>query len=66
MGVVSLHQVLESATPQVSGDELSIVVLGSGERVYGLVVERLLGERELVVQPFDSRLARSKTSVRRA
>jgi two-component system sensor histidine kinase and response regulator WspE len=60
VGVVSMHQVLESAPPKARGDELSVVVLGGGDRAYGLVVDRLLGERELVVQPFDGRLGKIK------
>lgn len=58
VGVVSTHQVLESAPPKATDDELSVVVVGTAERAYGLLVDRLLGERELVVQPFDSRLGK--------
>lgn len=60
VGVVSMHQILETTRPKASGDELSIVVLGSGDRAYGLVVDRLLDEREFVVQPFDGRLGKIK------
>ena len=35
-----------------------VVVLGSTERAYGLLVDGLLGERELVVQPLDTRLGK--------
>jgi two-component system sensor histidine kinase and response regulator WspE len=50
--------VLESARPKAGGDDLSVVVLGSGTRTYGLLVDRLLGERELVVHLFDGRLGK--------
>jgi two-component system, chemotaxis family, sensor histidine kinase and response regulator WspE len=39
-------------------DEHAIVVLGGSRAMYGLVVDRFLGERELVVQPLDSRLGK--------
>jgi two-component system sensor histidine kinase and response regulator WspE len=37
-----------------------VVVLGDREARYGLVVDRFLGERELVVQPLDARLGKVK------
>jgi two-component system sensor histidine kinase and response regulator WspE len=39
---------------------LPVVVLGSHTARYGLVVDRFLGERELVVQPLDPRLGKVK------
>ncbi len=41
------------AEPAHAGDELSVIVLGDASHTYGLVVDRFLGERELVVQPLD-------------
>jgi two-component system sensor histidine kinase and response regulator WspE len=38
--------------------ELPVVVLGERSTRYGLVVDRFLGERELVVQPLDPRLGK--------
>lgn len=40
------------------GDTLSVVVLGEGARQFGLVVDRFLGESELIVQPLDPRLGK--------
>jgi two-component system sensor histidine kinase and response regulator WspE len=54
---VSGHQVL-GAAQTASGDVLSILVLGEGREYYGLVVDRLLGGAELVVQPLDPRLGK--------
>jgi two-component system sensor histidine kinase and response regulator WspE len=39
---------------------LSVIVLGDRGNAFGLVVDRLLGERELVVQPLDARLGKVK------
>ena len=39
---------------------LPVVVLGDRSTRYGLVVDRFLGERELVVQPLDPRLGKVK------
>jgi len=44
--------------PQPFGNELSVAVIGDRSRRYGLIVDRFLGERELVVQPLDSRLGK--------
>jgi two-component system sensor histidine kinase and response regulator WspE len=57
IGLISAHQIFECAPPP-PGPECSVVIVGSGEQLYGLVVDRLLGERELVVQPLDPRLGK--------
>jgi two-component system sensor histidine kinase and response regulator WspE len=59
VGLVSAHQVLgfdESATDGA----YSVVVVGEGAQSCGLVVDRFLGERELVVQPLDPMLGKIK------
>lgn len=60
IGLVAAHQVLVGGTPAVAGDELAVIVVGDGAANYGLVVDRFLGERELVVQPLDARLGKVK------
>jgi two-component system sensor histidine kinase and response regulator WspE len=60
IGLLTAHQVLEYRQPQLVEDELPVVVLGDRSSRYGLVVDRLLGERELVVQPLDERLGKIK------
>ena len=57
IGLVSAHQVLELAeSPQKSAD-LSVVI-GEQSDYYGLVVDRFLGEHDLVVRPLDHRLGK--------
>ena len=58
IGLLNAHQVFECETPKPPGAELPVVVLGERSKRYGLVVDRFLGERELVVQPLDARLGK--------
>jgi two-component system sensor histidine kinase and response regulator WspE len=51
---------LEAGEPKFGGSELSVVVVGDQHNRYGLVVDRFLGGRELVVQPLDPRLGKIK------
>lgn len=60
IGMVGAHQVLGCAGPEHLGGELSVIVLGHAPDLYGLVVDRFLGGRELVVQPLDQRLGKIK------
>jgi two-component system sensor histidine kinase and response regulator WspE len=58
IGLLTAHQVLECGEPVALDHELPIVVLEDRNTRYGLVVDRFLGERELVVQPLDHRLGK--------
>jgi two-component system, chemotaxis family, sensor histidine kinase and response regulator WspE len=60
VGLVTAHQILEFGEPKLMGEELSVVVVGDHNNRYGLVVDRFLGGRELVVQPLDPRLGKIK------
>ena len=60
VGLLVAHQVFDCRSPRPPGCELPVVVLGSHTARYGLVVDRFLGERELVVQPLDPRLGKVK------
>src|SRR5208282_4723130 len=60
VGLLTAHQVLDCGDLKSTETELSIVVLGDRTARYGLVVDRFLGERELVVQPLDPRLGKVK------
>jgi two-component system sensor histidine kinase and response regulator WspE len=60
IGLLSAHQILDCNGPKPPGDDLPVVVLGERGVFYGLVVDRFLGERELVVQPLDPRLGKVK------
>ena len=58
VGLLTAHQVFDCDAPQLFGNEVPVVVLGDHNARYGLVVDRFLGERELVVQPLDARLGK--------
>lgn len=58
VGLVTAHQVLEHGQAGPDGEELPIVVLEDRNNKYGILVDRFLGERELVVQPLDPRLGK--------
>lgn len=60
VGLLAAHQVFDTGKPQPYGAELPIVVLGDRHSTYGVMVDRFLGERELVVQPLDPRLGKVK------
>jgi two-component system, chemotaxis family, sensor histidine kinase and response regulator WspE len=60
IGLVMAHQILEGRNEFIDSSELSIVVVGDQQEMYGLVVDRLLGQQELVVRPFDTRLGKIK------
>jgi two-component system sensor histidine kinase and response regulator WspE len=60
IGLVAAHQVLNlDASPPLSGDA-SVIVLGDKAARYGLLIDRFLGERELVVRTLDPRLGKLK------
>jgi two-component system, chemotaxis family, sensor histidine kinase and response regulator WspE len=58
VGILSAHQVLECSEAPNPEDELPLVILEDRLSRYGLLVDRFLGERELVVQPLDPRLGK--------
>jgi two-component system, chemotaxis family, sensor histidine kinase and response regulator WspE len=60
VGLLTANQVLECGQPSPPSLDLPVVVLGDRTTRYGLIVDRFLGERELVVQPLDSRLGKVK------
>jgi two-component system sensor histidine kinase and response regulator WspE len=58
VSLLTAHQVLDCGDPPRIANDLPIVVLGDRNARYGLIVDRFLGERELVVQPLDPRLGK--------
>ena len=60
IGLLAAHHVLGGGESKAPGEELPVVVLGERSTRYGLIVDRFLGERELVVQPLDPRLGKIK------
>ncbi|MDT8387484.1 MAG: hybrid sensor histidine kinase/response regulator [Thiogranum sp.] len=60
IGIVFASQVLGHATHVDTGDYLPIVILGERTNRSGLVVDRFIGERDLVVHPLDKRLGKTQ------
>jgi two-component system sensor histidine kinase and response regulator WspE len=60
IGLLPASQVLGVGDPAPMGETLAVIVLGDHNGTYGVVVDRFLGERELVVQPLDSQLGKVK------
>jgi two-component system sensor histidine kinase and response regulator WspE len=60
IGLIAAHQVLGVAAPAAAGETLAVIVLGDATHLYGLIVDRFLGERELIVQALDARLGKIK------
>ena len=60
VGLVDASQVLGGTPSPASAAPASIIVIGESANSYGLVVDRFLGERELVVRPLDVRLGKVK------
>lgn len=60
IGLVSGHQILGGREPHFEAGLLPVLVMGDRDRTYGIVVDRFMGEGELVVQPLDSRLDKIK------
>jgi two-component system, chemotaxis family, sensor histidine kinase and response regulator WspE len=58
IGLVAAQQVLGGEARPAG--ELAVIVIGSAAAAYGLVVDRFLGERELVIQALDARLGKIK------
>ncbi|KVE66175.1 hybrid sensor histidine kinase/response regulator [Burkholderia vietnamiensis] len=55
-GLVAAHQLLDAGAPDSARATTAVVVVGGEPELYGVAVDRFLGERMLVVQPLDSRL----------
>jgi two-component system sensor histidine kinase and response regulator WspE len=60
VGLLAANQLFDCPDMQLPDAELPVVVLGERHQRYGLLVDRFLGERELVVQPLDARLGKVK------
>ena len=58
VGLATAHQILEGKDAEIDGDDLSVIVAGDQESTYGLVVDRFVGQRELVIQTLDARLGK--------
>ncbi|NNJ17197.1 hybrid sensor histidine kinase/response regulator [Pseudomonas putida CSV86] len=58
VGLVSASQLLNRPVGQNSEQSIKVVVIRERETLYGVAVDRLVGERVLVVMPLDSRLGK--------
>ncbi len=58
VGLVAATQLLNRPASQHSEDVLKLVVIRERDAVYGVAVERFIGERTLVVLPLDPRLGK--------
>lgn len=58
ISLVSARQMLGDDSAQPQGDELAVIVIGEPGNCFGLVVDRFLGESELVVHALDPRLGK--------
>jgi two-component system sensor histidine kinase and response regulator WspE len=59
IGLVAAQQIFGTGTGS-SNEEVAVIVLGQGSHRYGLTVDRLMGERELVVRALDPLLGKVK------
>ncbi|HXE38415.1 MAG TPA: hybrid sensor histidine kinase/response regulator, partial [Azonexus sp.] len=58
VGLVNAHQLLGGGEPKLAGNEVPVIIVSDGGNRYGLVADRFLGERALVVQPLDVRFGK--------
>ncbi|CAB5610618.1 hybrid sensor histidine kinase/response regulator [Pseudomonas plecoglossicida] len=58
IGLVAASQLLNRPAGQTQESNLRVVVIREREQLYGVAVERLVGERVLVVMPLDPRLGK--------
>ncbi|MBH3429336.1 hybrid sensor histidine kinase/response regulator [Pseudomonas alkylphenolica] len=58
IGLVAASQLLNRPPSQADGQTIKVVVIRERETLYGVAVERLIGERVLVVMPLDARLGK--------
>ncbi|MEX0167101.1 hybrid sensor histidine kinase/response regulator [Pseudomonas brassicacearum] len=58
IGLVAASQLLNRPATQGSSQILKVVVIRERETIYGVAVERFIGERTLVVLPLDERLGK--------
>ncbi|WP_065259677.1 hybrid sensor histidine kinase/response regulator [Pseudomonas bananamidigenes] len=58
VGLVAASQLLQRPASQNNSETLKVVVIREREAIYGVAVERFIGERTLVVLPLDERLGK--------
>ena len=58
VGLLPAAQVLGLPPPPRAAGPVPVILLASAEHLYGLAVDRFLGEQDLVVRPLDPRLGK--------
>lgn len=58
VGLVAASQLLQRPAAQHPGDSIRVVVVRERDALYGIAVERFIGERVLAVLPLDARLGK--------
>ncbi|VVQ04005.1 hybrid sensor histidine kinase/response regulator [Pseudomonas fluorescens] len=58
VGLVAASQLLNRPASQNTSETLKVVVIRERDAIYGVAVERFVGERTLVVLPLDERLGK--------
>ena len=58
IGLIAAHHVLDLPEAFSSDDAICVVVISDQSNAYGLVIDKFLGERDLVVRPLDPRLGK--------
>ena len=58
IGLVGASQVLGLGSQVVSGDELAIIIIGDPHNRCGVVVDKLVGQKDLAIQTLDKRLGK--------
>ena len=58
VGLLPAAQVLGLPPPPRPAGPVPVILIASAEHLYGLVVDRFLGEQDLVVRPLDPRLGK--------
>jgi two-component system sensor histidine kinase and response regulator WspE len=60
IGLISANQIFGGTEDNYQGEQVSVVVIGYQANCYGVVTEKFIGERELVIKPLDPRLGKIK------
>lgn len=58
IGLISASEVLELSGDSALGDQLHVILISDSANSYGVVVDRFMGEKELVVQELDPLLGK--------
>ncbi|MBB1606389.1 MULTISPECIES: hybrid sensor histidine kinase/response regulator [unclassified Pseudomonas] len=58
VGLVAAHQLLQRPEGRAPEGDIPLVLIRERDNLYGVAVERFIGERTLVVMPLDARLGK--------